>query len=85
MIFGRQKKTEFADIHCHVVPGVDDGASDMQEALRMLKTAYVAGITHMIVTPHYKEGRRNASPEKICSLIDALQKKATDNGTMSFR
>lgn len=43
----------FIDMHCHIVPGVDDGAKDMETALLMLKIAYEDGIRAMIATPHY--------------------------------
>lgn len=46
-----------ADIHAHILPGVDDGAKDIEEALEMLRIACREGITDMIVTPHYQSGR----------------------------
>ena len=45
-------KENFTDIHMHVIPGVDDGASDYDEALRMLITAEEEGIRNIIATPH---------------------------------
>jgi protein-tyrosine phosphatase len=42
----------------------------------MLCIAYQEGITHIIATPHYKEGRRNASPDKVSDLIQGLQEEA---------
>ncbi|MGZ9818828.1 tyrosine-protein phosphatase [Peribacillus simplex] len=41
------------DIHCHILPGVDDGSSDMKESLNMAKKAVEAGITHIFATPHH--------------------------------
>lgn len=41
------------DIHCHILPGVDDGAKDMTEALEMARLAVADGIQHIIVTPHF--------------------------------
>lgn len=29
-----------ADIHCHILPGVDDGSRDMEQTMRMIETAY---------------------------------------------
>ena len=44
------------DIHCHVLPGVDDGARDMDESLDMLAIMYDEGIRNVIMTPHYHGG-----------------------------
>ncbi|SIQ22007.1 protein-tyrosine phosphatase [Peribacillus simplex] len=41
------------DIHCHILPGVDDGSADMKESLSMAKNAAKAGITHIFATPHH--------------------------------
>jgi protein-tyrosine phosphatase len=40
------------DIHCHILPGLDDGAKDMVEALQMADIAIHDGITALIATPH---------------------------------
>ena len=40
------------DIHCHIVPGVDDGSRSMAESLAMLAAAREVGVTSMICTPH---------------------------------
>lgn len=44
------------DMHCHVIPGVDDGVKDMEEALRMIKIEYEEGVRTIIATPHYRVG-----------------------------
>jgi protein-tyrosine phosphatase len=41
------------DIHCHILPGVDDGSAEMKESLNMAKKAVEAGITHIFSTPHH--------------------------------
>lgn len=43
------------DIHCHILPGVDDGAADLQESLRMLEAAKAAGVTSIVCTPHCRD------------------------------
>ncbi|MDP1417443.1 CpsB/CapC family capsule biosynthesis tyrosine phosphatase [Peribacillus simplex] len=41
------------DIHCHILPGVDDGSVDMKESMNMARKAIEAGITHIFATPHH--------------------------------
>ena len=40
------------DLHCHVLPGLDDGPDTMEESLEMAEAAIVDGITHVVATPH---------------------------------
>ena len=40
------------DMHCHILPGVDDGAADIGESLAMLAAARAAGIDEIVCTPH---------------------------------
>lgn len=41
------------DIHCHILPDYDDGASDLDEALDMARLAARSGVTDIIATPHF--------------------------------
>ena len=43
----------FTDIHEHILPGIDDGAADMETAINMLRVAQINGLIHIITTPHY--------------------------------
>lgn len=47
---------EFIDIHCHLIPAVDDGPADADESLRMGRLAAADGITTVVATPHIVEG-----------------------------
>lgn len=40
------------DVHCHILPGVDDGARTLDESLAMLEAARASGITSIVCTPH---------------------------------
>ena len=42
----------FTDIHCHILPGLDDGASSWEESLAMAEMAVADGIATIIATPH---------------------------------
>ena len=43
------------DVHCHILPGVDDGARSLDESLAMLAAAREAGITSIVCTPHCRD------------------------------
>ncbi len=49
------------DVHCHILPGVDDGAEDMKTAVKLLELEYQDGVRTIILTPHYR--RRMFEPE----------------------
>ncbi len=43
------------DIHCHILPGVDDGAQTMADSLAMLQAAVRVGVTAITCTPHVRD------------------------------
>lgn len=55
----------YIDIHTHILPGVDDGAHNMDETVSMLKMAYEEGILTIIATPHYASGKNSVQIEKL--------------------
>lgn len=44
------------DLHCHILPGIDDGAPDLKVSLAMARCAVADGITHTACTPHIYPG-----------------------------
>lgn len=44
------------DIHCHILPKIDDGPSNIELSLAMARQAVQEGITHIIATPHHRNG-----------------------------
>lgn len=40
------------DVHCHILPGLDDGPDDLDGSLAMAESAIADGITHVVATPH---------------------------------
>lgn len=40
------------DIHCHILPGLDDGPESIEVSLAMAESAIADGITHVVATPH---------------------------------
>ena len=41
------------DVHCHILPGVDDGAKDIETSLAMLEASRDQGVQCMVATPHF--------------------------------
>ena len=72
---GSAENPGFVDIHCHILPGVDDGAESVAQAIRMARIAAMEGFTEIIVTPHQRADRRCASPEGILQRMDLLQEE----------
>ena len=40
------------DIHCHILPAIDDGAESWEMTAKMCRMAALDGITHIVATPH---------------------------------
>lgn len=68
----------YIDMHCHIVPDVDDGAGSIDEMKQMLKIAYDEGIRCIIATPHHHPRRGRTAPEIIRRQAALLQKAAHD-------
>lgn len=47
---------QITDMHCHILPGLDDGSKSMEETMEALREASRQGITSVIATPHYYPG-----------------------------
>ena len=61
------------DIHSHILPGIDDGAADMDESLAMAKIYVDAGVSCVVATPHVVPGTKFArKPKEICDKVDHL-------------
>jgi protein-tyrosine phosphatase len=45
------------DLHCHFLPGIDDGAETLADGLAMARSAAADGITYSVLTPHIHPGR----------------------------
>lgn len=66
-------------MHCHIIPEVDDGAADIDEAIKMLKMEYKEGVRTIIATPHFRIGMFETPPEKIIYQFERLKKEAEKN------
>jgi protein-tyrosine phosphatase len=63
----------FVDIHCHLLPGLDDGASTLDEALAMAEMAVSDGIGTIVATPHQLGGHVQNSGDAIRAAAARFQ------------
>lgn len=64
------------DIHCHILPGVDDGSHSKSQSWRMMDLAWENGIRALIATPHYMPEGGHPSPETLRELAEELREYA---------
>ena len=61
------------DIHSHLIPNVDDGSKSVEETFMLIKEADRAGITDIILTPHYIVNSYEQNANTLILLKDKLQ------------
>lgn len=62
------------DLHCHILPGVDDGPQTLEEAVAMCRMAADDGCEAMVATPHQRRGEWwNADREALAALAGEVQ------------
>lgn len=67
---------EITDIHCHVLPGIDDGARTEEESLKMLEMAYIQGICKVFATSHGSLEFPSSRPDIIHQKCRELEMRA---------
>ena len=67
------------DLHCHILPDIDDGAKDMKESIAMLQLARSSGSDGLVATPHVIEGKWLPSWEKIVARCAEVNEAARKN------
>lgn len=68
------------DIHCHILPMVDDGPESVEEALEILQEAYEQGVRVMIVTPHFRPEMFEPSMKRVMYSYQHLRDAAREIG-----
>lgn len=84
--FFRKKSEELprlffrTDIHCHLIPGIDDGQRDAVSAAELVAREAEWGIERVFCTPHITQGRFENTPEIIAAAFGRLQEAVADRG-----
>ncbi|MHC4564680.1 MAG: tyrosine-protein phosphatase [Planctomycetota bacterium] len=79
--FGKGRECKFADIHCHCLPGLDDGPATMVESLELCRMLAGQGIAVVVATPH-QLGRFDGYNEAttVREVVHRLNGSLRDNG-----
>ena len=72
------------DIHCHIVPGVDDGAADIEETRKLLEMEYKQGVRNIILTPHFRFQMFETPLEKVQRQFRLAEEAARCWGNVDF-
>ncbi len=84
-IFGKKQeadKTLFYDteVHCHILPGIDDGSPDVETSVALVEALKGWGIRRIITTSHVTEATFENTPETIGAAYDLLRKALDERG-----
>ena len=75
-----KNEVRFADVHCHILYGVDDGSRNKETSLSMLKQAARENVEGIILTPHFFAGRSSLTRDMIREKTEELAAKYDDLG-----
>ena len=68
------------DLHVHVLPGIDDGPRNLDDALKLARALVADGIEHVVATPHIYPGVFDNTPHRIAEAFERLQTAVTAEG-----
>ena len=68
------------DLHCHLLPGIDDGAHDVETAIKMAEAFVADGVTVVACTPHILPGLYHNSGPQIRQATARLQQMINERG-----
>ena len=66
------------DLHCHLLPGVDDGPATMDESVAYARAAVAAGTGTIVATPHVEQVDVRTIPERVAEVRAALASEGID-------
>ena len=66
----------YVDIHCHLLPGVDDGSPSMEVTREMMRMAYCDGIRSIIFTPHVRRPWLDITNDEIQLVYEQIEEQA---------
>ena len=69
-----------ADMHSHLIPGIDDGSKTMEESLTLIRELSDLGLSKLITTPHVMSEYYRNTPETIQMGLEDLRRAVKKRG-----
>lgn len=79
MADAKEQATGLCDIHCHILPGIDDGADSLETSLAMCRLAVADGIRTIVATPHFND-RFQPDDATVDAALELLRAAAAREG-----
>ena len=73
--------SNYIDLHCHVLPGLDDGAKDLQAAVTLVQQMEELGFLQICPTPHQKQGSWTPEQDEITQAAEMLREALASAGS----
>ncbi|PYQ11337.1 MAG: capsular biosynthesis protein [Acidobacteria bacterium] len=61
------------DLHCHVLPAIDDGSESLEQSLEFCRVALEDGVSTLVATPHQKPGHYDNTPPGVHQKVEELK------------
>ena len=74
---------DITDIHNHLLPGIDDGAANVEDSIGLLKLYKEMGISNFIATPHVMNDYYPNTPKTIGQALDLLKSRISETPSLA--
>lgn len=66
------------DLHCHVLPFVDDGSDSVENSISMIEEAVRQGVKNLVLTPHYRKGFFFIEDKKVIEVFEDFKRQVEE-------
>lgn len=70
------KPEHLSDMHCHLLPGVDDGSMNMEMTKKLLRMEIENGVDTILFTPHFRRGKSRFNNERLFQVFEEVKQEA---------
>lgn len=74
------KLEKIIDLHCHILPGIDDGSPDLEHSIILANAALKDGVTHILATPHHFDNNYVNHRQDVITLTEKFQRELEIRG-----
>lgn len=72
-------QNELIDLHCHILPGIDDGSKSLEISLQLARDAIADGVKYIVATPHHLDRHFTNHATDVLALADWFQEQLNQN------